>query len=432
MALFTISSTRSSHKALSSNGFSPISLRRNSLLTSLWQWNRERFTPAGRWLAGATVAFALTGASSLEMQFYPAFIYAATVWIVASLTSRRRPRVVLKARHAPRIASGETLAVEIEIEALRRHGELNVAPRRLPPGLEVQTTHDGAFAPLAMGEKARAQIGLKCARRGVYALNGWDIESDFPLGLLRTRQSFTNPTTLRVLPQFVALQALNLPFLPAHEGVAVASRVGASFEILGNRDWRDGDSRRDINWRATARSRKTVVREMCQERWPRANIILDTFVARPRSQPFTRRKTGNATDEFERAVSLCASVTDFMARHNYVVELFAAGAHILHLDAQPDSSQLDAILDVLAEVQSAPSSQFESLAAALQLRSAPTTICFLLDWDAPRRDFIRQLRRQECFVKVVIVRQAATTLALEDENVVIIDDTRWQNGVNRL
>ncbi len=426
-----LSSTRKASRALWNN----------ALLQALGNWYLERFTRAGRWLLGATLVFGLSGASSLELQFYPAFLYAASLWFLAALLSRRRPRVALQTRYATRISAGETLPVEIEITAARRNGELCVVPFRLPREVEASPLHGLIVAPLSAGETWRGQLSLKCARRGIYVIRGWSVESDFPFGLLRTRQSFKSETALLVLPRFAPLQSLELPSnQSAWNGVAQPSCVGDSFELLGNREWRDGDSRRDINWRATARLQKTVVREMCHERWPRANIILDTHIATTKT-PFSlaqlfRSSTSSApNDDFERAVSLCAAVTNFMARENFVVELFAAGAHLLHLDAEPNTSQRDAILDCLASVQSAPQSHFQELSAALQStgKIASTTICLLLDWDEARRDFIHQLQRDGAFVKTIIVRDGAPSLSLENlNNCTVINRAQFESGVNCL
>ena len=417
----------------------------NALLVGLWNWYQERFTKAGRGFLGATFVFMASGASSLEMQFYPSFVYASSLWLVAALLSRRRPHVALKARHAARITAGETLPVEIELIAARKHGELSVGPLRLAPHLELVPSQGLLVSPLINGEVRCAQLGVKCLRRGVYVLRGWSVESDFPFGLLRVRQSFARETSLLVLPRFTPLQSLELPANhDARDGVAQPSRVGDSFELLGNRDWRDGDSRRDINWRATARLQKTVVREMCCERWPRANIILDTHIAAHKTPfswtKFLRSSTSTQAesspqDDFERAVSLCASLADFMARENYIVELFAAGAQILHLDVEPQTSHLDAILEVLATVECAPHSPFQELCATLHQsgKIAATTICILLDWDESRRDFIEELSRGGALVKTIVVRDNAISLPLDAKSdVMAVDRAHFESGASRL
>ena len=45
----------------------------------------------------------------------------------------------------------------------------------------------------------------------------------------------------------------------------MASNIGESFEYLGNRDYREGDNPRDMDWRATARAQAPIVREWVEE-----------------------------------------------------------------------------------------------------------------------------------------------------------------------
>ena len=51
--------------------------------------------------------------------------------------------------------------------------------------------------------------------------------------------------------------------------------LGESFEFIGNREYRDGDSIRDIDWRATARLSRAIVREYREEYFMRVAVILD-------------------------------------------------------------------------------------------------------------------------------------------------------------
>lgn len=439
-----MSSSSSSSLNVSGNSFAPQSstrfasqaLLKNTLLLALWNWYLDRFTLAGRWFLGATLVFMATGASSLELQFYVAFLYGAALWALAwLLTWRSRPNVRLQVRHATRVSAGETLPLDVEVWAQKSRSsrDLWMTPRQLAPQLTLVPA-EGLPLSFSPDESTRQRCGLHCARRGVYTLRGWAVESDFPFGLLRTQQRFSRETSLLVLPRFSPLQSLDLPFNNnAWDGVSVASHIGDSFELLGNRDYRAGDRIRDINWRATARLRQTVVREMCQQQWPRAAVLLDTQIA----SPTKRRKTCKETEEneanFERAVSLCAAVTNFMAREQFVVELFAAGSHLLHLDAQPNTSQLDAITEVLACVQSSAQPMFGHLQNVLPMHGLQrgTILCILLDWDEARRNFVEQMQQAGAQLKVVVVRDQTTSLPCPNE-IPVVNRAQFEAGVERL
>ncbi len=435
-SLHSLNVSRSFSAPQSSTRSASQAVLKNTLLLALWNWYLERFTVAGRWFLGATIVFMATGANSLELQFYVAFLYGAALWdLTWILTWRSRPNVRLQVRHATRIGAGETLPLDVEMWTRKANSsrDLWMTARQLAPQLTLVPS-EGLPLSLSPNESTRAQCGLHCARRGVYTLRGWNVENDFPFGLLRAQQRFLSESSLLVLPRFSQLQSLELPFNDnAWDGVAAASHVGDSFELLGNRDYRAGDRIRDINWRATARLRQTVVREMCQQQWPRAAVLLDTQIDSPARWRKTRKELSESEANFERAVSLCAAVTDCMAREQFIVELFAAGPHLLHLDAQPNTSQLDAITEVLACVESSAQPMFGHLQNVLPMHGLQrgTIICLLLDWDETRRDFVHQMQREGAQLKIVVVRDQSTSLPLPD-HISVVNRAQFEAGVERL
>src|SRR5439155_5720747 len=117
-------------------------------------------------------------------------------------------------------------------------------------------------------------------------------------------------------------------------------------------------------------------------------VILDTHVPR-RARPERR-------EAFERAVSLCAGISDYMARQDYLVDLFAAGPNLYHLTAGRSLAYLDQILDILACVEENPADPFDVIEpqiAELMARIS-TVICVFLDWNETRRAFAHRLLAQ--------------------------------------
>jgi uncharacterized protein (DUF58 family) len=207
--------------------------------------------------------------------------------------------------------------------------------------------------------------------------------------------------------------------------VALASSLGESFEYIGNRDFREGDNVRDIDWRATARLSTPIVREYRDEYFLRVAVILDTHVVAPsanRIKAFLNRKqTTAAREAFERAVSVAASVADFMARQEYLVDLFAAGPNLYHLTAGRSLAYLDQILDILACVDENPAEPFETIEPEIieNLSKITTVICVFLDWNENRRGFVQRLAQQGAGVKVILVRDTPPTLdPVHEANVV--------------
>jgi len=414
----------------------PESIFRSFVVRWAWRFYTQRLTQAGRWFFWPTLIFTSYGSTSLNLQIFVFFAYAFGLWAGALAgLFLWRPRVRLQARCAERVSAGETLPVEIEVESLggSAGAGLTVLPHRLPR--EVDATPDAGVAvpPLARGGKARVQLGLRCPRRGVYRLRGFRAESAFPLGLLRAHQVAEHAQPLIVYPKFTPLAQLRVPtgrrLQPG--GVALASNVGDSFEYAGNREYREGDSVRNIDWRATARLNTPIVREYREEYFLRVAVVLDTHVPAGRAArmrpgqtalPLTPRSLRSrrpsphggegAGESFERAVSVCAAVSDYMARQDYLVDIFAAGPNLYHLTAGRSLAYLDQILDILACVEANPAEPFEVLEPELMenLERITSVICIFLDWNAARQEFVQKLHEQGAGAKVIIVRDTPCTL----------------------
>jgi len=404
------------------------SIFRSFVVRWVWRLYTQRLTQAGRWFFWPTLIFTSYGSLSLHLQTFVFFAYAAALWAGALVCMLLwRPRVLLQARCAERVCAGETLPVEIEVahQGGPTGASLSVLPHRLPR--DVDTAPDGGVAvpPLARGAKARVQLGLRCPRRGVYRLRGFRVESAFPFGLLRAHQVAEQEQALIVYPKFTRLAGLRLPtgrrLQPG--GVALASNIGDSFEYTGNREYREGDSVRNIDWRATARLHTPIVREYREEYFMRVAVILDTYVppaqSAQRTSRLLTRVTGKApvvqtaaSEAFERAVSVCAAVSDYMARQDYLVDIFAAGPNLFHLTAGRSLAYLDQILDILACVEASPTEPFEAIEPELMenLACITSVICVFLDWNAARQTLVHKLREQGAGLKTIIVRDAPCTV----------------------
>jgi len=382
---------------------------RGLLFPWVWRVYTERFTRVGHYFLLATLFFLALSSISLDQQWFVPLAYASSLWLLALVGMwRGRPRVTLTASHAARIGAGETLPVEIEIATGKWMGVgLTILPDRLPPWIDAVPEEGIGLAVLAQGETARVSLGLLCRERGSYRLRGFRVETAYPFGLMLAQRVFPEDRALLVYPKFTPLTNLDAPLGRRYQpgGVTLASSLGDSFEFIGNREYRDGDSVRSIDWRATARLNYPVVREYREEYFLRAAVILDTYYPLPPGYTIP--------PAFERAVSLCAAVSDWMARSEYLVDLFAAGPTLHRLTAGRSLASLDEILDLLACVETTDRDGFESLEQEIteHLSQIAIVVCVFLDWNPVRRDFVERLREQGTGVKVLIVRDKPCTLS---------------------
>ena len=432
---------------------------RSAMLRWFWQLYTQRLTVSGRWFLWSSLLFASYGATSLEsVQAFVPFSYALSFWVLAFFGALIfKPRLVLTTRHADRICAGEILQVDVEAEHRFGFAEklwlsgmnFSVLPHRLPLAVDAQESPVAlpAFVP-GQAQKVRAKIGLFCKQRGMYRLKGYRVESDFPFGLLRSRRLFYEERTLLVYPQFRPLAQFQMPKGRRHHpgGVALISSLGDSLEYLGNREYREGDNFRNIDWRATARLNHPVVREYREEYFLRAAVILDTHVPAEKGNAKTFfRKSNFAAHKnklraaFERAVSVCASVSDYMARQDYLVDILAAGPNLYHLTAGRHLAYLDQILDILACVEENPLEPFDLLEPEIMenLSKINTVVCVFLDWNETRHAFVNNLREHGAGVRVIIVRDTLCTLDPVPDSAVlghmpVITEEVYEAGIDEI
>ena len=136
--------------------------------------------------------------------------------------------------------------------------------------------------------------------RGRVLVTGFEISTRFPFGFFRLRRRLhARDVEIIVYPKPEAAgDALHL--LPADAGHRDAERRGAGHDLHSLREYQPHDDVRHIDWKATARAARLIVREFNAEDERRVHIALDTFV--------DESDANNSHARFERAVTLVASL----------------------------------------------------------------------------------------------------------------------------
>jgi len=131
---------------------------------------------------------------------------------------------------------------------------------------------------LAAGEQVLVRTALAPSRRGDLRSDRVTVRCTGPLGLAGRQRSREEPGRVRVLPPFHSRRHLpsRLAKLRELDGRAAVRVRGQGTEFDSLREYVRGDDVRSIDWRATARSRTTVVRTWQPERHRRVLLVLDT------------------------------------------------------------------------------------------------------------------------------------------------------------
>ncbi|MBT8766139.1 DUF58 domain-containing protein [Metapseudomonas boanensis] len=157
-------------------------------------------------------------------------------------------------------------------------------PRPLHLQLFDQVPEDMAFDALPQrielhpGTQTELSYRVRPLKRGHFHLPACDVELPSPLGLWRQRRVLPLSGETRVYPDFARLYGAQLKAVDdwlSQLGVRQRPRRGLGMEFHQLREFRDGDTLRQIDWKATARKRTPIAREYQDERDQQIVFLLD-------------------------------------------------------------------------------------------------------------------------------------------------------------
>jgi uncharacterized protein (DUF58 family) len=252
--------------------------------------------------------------------------------------------------------------------------------------------------PAHSNKEIRVQCQLTPLRRGVLRLESLGVARADPLGLFRAFTEVSLPQSVLILPKRYPLPLIALPGSMKYQqgGVALASNVGQSDEFIALRDYRQGDPLRHIHWRSWARAGKPVVKEFEDEFFVRHALVLDTF-------------TGHAHSEaFEEATSIAASFACTIQTQESLLDLLFVGADSYCLTAGRGVAHGEQLLEVLASVRPSRDRPFQTLERLVLSHISKVSGCIfvLLDWDEPRRAFVRKVQAMGIPSLVLVVAES--------------------------
>lgn len=135
---------------------------------------------------------------------------------------------------------------------------------------------DAVLSAVAMPRKlCELRYSVVPQRRGRHGFGDIEISHSSLLGLWCVRQRYARPAEIQVFPNIEALRRFELLARVnnlSELGVRSVRMKGEGTEFERLRDYRPGDEPRQVDWKASRRFDKLIVREMGQER--NQNIVL--------------------------------------------------------------------------------------------------------------------------------------------------------------
>jgi len=216
--------------------------------------------------------------------------------------------------------------------------------------------HAGRMAPAWLlhagpGETAHVEGMFVPSKRGRFRLETIHASSSFPFGLLKKIVVFRQPMDVLVLPRLVPLRHELLRSLAPHGigGVRTSRDPGPGEDFLGVREYRPGDSPRQIAWRRRAGLDDLATIERSTQSPPRLRVVLDL------SRPTTALRLSadapqSPRDLEEDAITLAASLLAAADREGYEYALEVLGAESPKAPLRRGHWHLQRLMAVLARI----------------------------------------------------------------------------------
>jgi uncharacterized protein (DUF58 family) len=261
-----------------------------------------RFDPAFQVTAGGViligifliVAFAAynTGNNLLFLIFS---VLASTLFVAWAAGRASLRDLVVSARFPDHIFAGEAAPVVVSLHNTKRalpSFSILVAARCReettvePPTSRLRRRRARArffkrplayFLHVPWRTRGQQRVEQTFDRRGRVVVTGFELSTRFPFGLFRLRRRLHAPREVEmvVYPKPEPLGD-ELHLLPMNAGRSPSSRRGAGHDLHSLRDYQAQDDVRHIDWKATARARRLMVREFTTEDQWRVHIVFDT------------------------------------------------------------------------------------------------------------------------------------------------------------
>lgn len=157
-------------------------------------------------------------------------------------------------------------------------------------------------------------------RRGLYPIDGLTLSTRFPFGLFEKGAWAEKKIPVLVYPPIRPVPERILDYLSIEGSDRPVPIRGEGTTLYNIRRYRAGDDARSIHWKISAKSPELMVRENERDDERRVTLILSNFL--PGNDP------GPLLDDFERAVTLTASLADHFLRDGMTVRLLTATGEV--------------------------------------------------------------------------------------------------------
>jgi len=210
--------------------------------------------------------------------------------------------------------------------------------------------------------------------RGTFVFEGVHLRLHSPLQLWRQQRLAATPQTVRVYPNFVPLTRLALLSAETASrlvGAHLKRRRGEGTDFHQMREYRVGDSLRQIDWKATSRARKLISREYQDEKNQQLVMMIDTG----------RRMMAieDGLSHFDHVLNAALVVSYLALRQGDGVGLLANGSDNRWVAPKRGLGAIDSLLRASYDLQARPvATDYLAAATELSLRQSRRSLVMLI------------------------------------------------------
>ncbi len=376
-------------------------------------------------LSACATIFEWAPASEFRILFWG---WAVILLLVALLDwgALRRPQLRVERRLEPHLALGVRQRVTLVL-VNEGSARLNLALTDFAP-VQIQIDEMPVALALDPGERVEVRYAINPLRRGLAEWGRVACRVASSWGLWEKNYYFGEPQQAKVYPNYKPL--FRSSFVGSEQlyvdlGMQLRQRRGEGTDFHQLRDFRIGDSLRQVDWRATARFQKPISREYQEERDQQVVFVLDCGRR-------MRAKDGEIS-HFDHALNALLISAFVALRQGDSVGLMSFAGQARWVPPIKGRFQISHLLDQIYDLHSSPATS-DYLEVAQQLlarQSRRSLIVFISSLEPQDREDLTQAARllsQHHLVMIASMRQQALTETLASE-VVSIDDALRYCGV---
>jgi len=323
------------------------------------------------------------------------------------------------------LAQGQRFTVKLEIS----RGEKGFLPFRIrlwdlhPQSMDCEAFPALVNRNLLAGGKSEAPLifeySLVPRERGLWFFRGTELLFSSFCGFWRLKIFHPCESSGRTYPDFKKIKAkagTDLRGLLERTGQKNIRMRGQGLEFRSLRDYQEGDSIREVDWRATSRRRKIIVREYQEEQDQQVLFLLDSGYRLHRSEDGGHMHVGRT--QFDSALEAALLLSWVSLKHGDSVAVGCFGPVKRWLGPRKGLSAFPLLMNGLYDLVSGPypSSPFSALEDALIRLKRRTFIILISNFreeDAQSLSWIlKRIEKRHLLLMVSLREKESESLAL--------------------